>query len=129
MQKVLAILLLFCLSLQCTVKLGIVAWFKINQDYIAKNICINRDKPQMKCNGKCHLKKQLKKVENDGSASGKDVPTKLDKVELTTFIIPQFTSFHIAGYTQPGIYNPVQQRMYGINALASVFHPPLSIVA
>jgi len=33
--------------------------FYINQDYIAKNLCVNRDKPMMHCNGKCHLKKKL----------------------------------------------------------------------
>jgi len=37
--------------------------FKINQDYIAKVLCINREKPSKGCNGKCHLKKQLKKTE------------------------------------------------------------------
>ncbi|MCW3466309.1 hypothetical protein [Chitinophaga nivalis] len=34
--------------------------YYLNQSYIAKNLCINRDKPQLHCNGKCHLKKQLK---------------------------------------------------------------------
>jgi len=34
--------------------------FKINQEYIARVLCENKDKPEMKCNGKCHLNKQLK---------------------------------------------------------------------
>lgn len=34
--------------------------FYLNQDYIAKNWCVNRDKPAMRCNGKCHLGKQLR---------------------------------------------------------------------
>lgn len=37
--------------------------FELNKDYITKNLCVNRNKPQMHCNGKCHLKKQLAKEE------------------------------------------------------------------
>ena len=39
--------------------------FAINQDYIAKFLCINQDKPEMNCGGKCHLMKQLEKQEKE----------------------------------------------------------------
>lgn len=41
----------------------VTSWW-LNRDYIARVLCVNRDKPQMHCNGKCHLAKQLKAVEN-----------------------------------------------------------------
>lgn len=28
----------------------------MNKEYITKQFCINIDKPELKCNGKCHLK-------------------------------------------------------------------------
>jgi len=31
--------------------------FKINQSNIIENFCVNKERPQMKCNGKCYLKK------------------------------------------------------------------------
>lgn len=34
--------------------------FYLNQEYIVKNLCVNRNKPAMHCNGKCHLSKKLK---------------------------------------------------------------------
>ncbi|WP_145667123.1 hypothetical protein [Chitinophaga polysaccharea] len=37
--------------------------FYLNQEYIAKNLCVNRNKPAMHCNGKCHLSKKLKEEE------------------------------------------------------------------
>lgn len=40
-------------------------YFWWNQKQIAKEYCINQNKPKLKCNGKCHLAKQLAKVEND----------------------------------------------------------------
>ena len=40
----------------------ILASFKINQDYIAKNLCVNQDKPELNCAGSCHLKENLEKA-------------------------------------------------------------------
>jgi hypothetical protein len=39
--------------------------YAINYDYISKVLCINKDKPELKCNGKCHLMKELAKTEDD----------------------------------------------------------------
>ncbi len=35
--------------------------YALNQDYIAEFLCVNKDKPQLQCNGKCHLAKQIEK--------------------------------------------------------------------
>ena len=36
--------------------------YELNKKYIAEVLCENKDKPEMHCNGHCHLKKQLKKA-------------------------------------------------------------------
>ena len=36
--------------------------YLINKEFIAKELCENKDKPALKCHGKCHLEKQIKKV-------------------------------------------------------------------
>lgn len=40
--------------------LGVLAWFKVNQVYIAANLCENRDRPEKGCNGNCVLEKNLR---------------------------------------------------------------------
>jgi hypothetical protein len=40
-------------------KTGMVISYHINKTYIAKVLCKNKKTPQMQCNGKCQLKKQL----------------------------------------------------------------------
>lgn len=45
--------------------------YVINYDYISKVLCENKTKPQLKCNGKCYLMKQL----SQSSTSEKSVPT------------------------------------------------------
>jgi hypothetical protein len=46
-------------------RLGIILAFKINQDYITAAFCVNKDKPEMHCNGKCVLAKKLKNAEQN----------------------------------------------------------------
>ena len=44
-----------------------------NYDYIAKVLCENKTKPELKCNGKCHLMKEL------ASQAEKDTPLQNNK--------------------------------------------------
>jgi len=39
--------------------LGYLAYYELNIDYIVETYCINKDKPVLQCNGKCHLASQL----------------------------------------------------------------------
>src|SRR5436190_8180444 len=62
--------------------------FKMNQDFITKNICENRYRPKLKCNGNCVLMKKLKQQEKEEQNS--PVPVKL---ELSTVIISSRSFF------------------------------------
>ena len=46
--------------------------FLVHQDEVIALFCINKDKPEIKCNGKCHLSKQLLD-EASSSSNEKDV--------------------------------------------------------
>lgn len=35
--------------------------YELNKEYIKENLCINRDKPEMHCEGKCYLQSQIQK--------------------------------------------------------------------
>ena len=39
--------------------------YAINYDYISKVLCINKDKPELECNGKCQLMKKLEKQQEE----------------------------------------------------------------
>jgi hypothetical protein len=45
--------------------------YKINEDFIAKNLCENRNKPTCCCHGKCYLGKQLANEENQQQSPDK----------------------------------------------------------
>ena len=62
MKKVFSILMA-TLILLITFQRGlIVIHFKLNQDYIEKNYCVNKTKPKLQCQGQCQLKKELQKT-------------------------------------------------------------------
>jgi len=39
--------------------------YAINYDYISKVLCINKDKPELSCNGKCQLMKRIEKQQQE----------------------------------------------------------------
>lgn len=61
----LAALLLAVILSPTAYQTGYLAYFYANQASIAQKYCINKDKPQLKCNGKCHLAKQLGNDQSD----------------------------------------------------------------
>jgi len=61
--------------------------YLINKDYIAKNLCVNKDKPKSCCKGKCHLIKQLNKANSQQENEKKELPKRLQFKQLQDFII------------------------------------------
>lgn len=59
MKKSILFILLLSFLYQNTSSIWIITSFYINQDYIAKNVCINRFDAIPVCNGKCFLKEEL----------------------------------------------------------------------
>lgn len=58
---IVALLFVFTINFKSFVT---VSYF-VNQAEIIELFCINKEKPQLKCDGKCHLATQLTEVEND----------------------------------------------------------------
>lgn len=47
--------------------------FELNREYIAAELCVNRDVPESGCNGQCYLMKKLKQAQQDDQ--GTDRPS------------------------------------------------------
>ena len=54
--------MLTAFSLRPAYYIGQLLYFELNIDYIIETYCVNKDKPQLQCNGKCQLAKQLQMV-------------------------------------------------------------------
>ncbi|WP_111307653.1 hypothetical protein [Confluentibacter sediminis] len=94
-------------------------------DYIKNELCINKDKPILKCNGKCFLKKQLAKAsESENSKDKKHIsvetsivffqPIKKDFCFRTLLHTIKLKTFSING--------DLSYSYLGVN---SIFRPPM----
>jgi len=62
-KTILAHILIFTTLAANVGQLFVYAGFELNQNYIISELCVNRDKPQLHCNGKCYLMRKLKQAE------------------------------------------------------------------
>lgn len=64
-MKYFAVILLFvALTIVLFTKTIVWVYYQYNIEYIKKELCVNKNKPRMNCNGKCYLAKQIKKAES-----------------------------------------------------------------
>jgi hypothetical protein len=90
MHRIAVISFLFLLSSPVLIKTAVLSWFMWNKAEIIAEQCINRDKRENKCNGKCYLTKQLKKIDNPGHNQEPALPVRLwEKAETSLFILPE----------------------------------------
>ncbi len=104
---------------------AVVGLFRINKDYIAKNLCENRKQPQKKCCGSCYLKKQLKKVDNqDDRNQTSPNNVKVEKSEWVA-ILPVSIPLVVIGQTEQKLKH-VSAYNEGavVHVVQSIFHPP-----
>lgn len=67
--------------------------YAVNKDNIAKNLCINRDKPKSCCEGKCHLKKELSKSDTSSETTTKNSTKKPQQKQINEFLKAQIRSY------------------------------------
>ena len=63
--------------------------YVIFKDYIAENLCINKDKPASCCEGKCFREKQVKVVneaDQEDNTSDKSLPVPSQNKEIKEFL-------------------------------------------
>ncbi len=93
MKKWGAILLVFLLLLNIFNNATIFVLYKINQAKITELFCINKDKPELQCNGKCHLKEVIKEQQKEK----KELPfsTNLETRQVVLLFVQQLSTIEI----------------------------------
>ncbi|MCA0132945.1 hypothetical protein [Winogradskyella alexanderae] len=85
-HKITALFLTFVLLANSINNVVIVTDFVINQDFIAKTLCIQKEE-QKGCNGKCQLRKELVQNNTDGNS---DAPSQnSNRTRLDVFVISE----------------------------------------
>lgn len=114
------IFLLLLIFVQSFVSLVYDIDFWLNKDYIAANLCVNKDKPQMHCNGKCFLAKEKQDAEKQSQQPNSD---KKDKFEIQPFFLPETTSVNCINVSI-GILYGNEKNVLLTGYTNKLFHPP-----
>lgn len=78
------------MSLQCFYKLGVIAYYNLNRDYIAEVLCVNKERQMGVCHGQCFLKRNLDLTEKSAS-DNREVPATKQQMEFPLFLISELT--------------------------------------
>lgn len=102
-------------------KLIVCINFELNRDFIAKNLCVKKEEPKNCCQGKCHLKKQLdKQDENEKSAPVKSTK---EVVETQFYYGQQQVNISYGLFYLQKIHTPYKFPELLLQ-VSSIFHPP-----
>ena len=98
--------------------------YAVNKDYIAKNLCENRSRPTLHCNGKCQLMKKmaLEEDQSNKTNSGSSVA----KAPFTDVLFnAAFTLTQLTTSASDFSYNDFYLVAIPSSFHSSIFHPPL----
>lgn len=97
----------------------------VNYDYIVTELCENKAKPELKCNGKCHLAKELASASDSDTANSKDKKIVTQQYELVYFQEIEIINFNIPfSNLTPQILNSYTDNYIHLG-IDSTFHPPI----
>lgn len=119
MKHLISILLVLSFLTQNISKLIIVINFRINQEYIAKNLCEKKDEVDNCCHGKCELKKEL--AEEDKKENLPATPFK-DKFEKQNYYSPSISVLASDQTEDKPNFNYISD--LSSTGLTEIFHPP-----
>ncbi|MFM1879258.1 MAG: hypothetical protein RLZZ241_2124 [Bacteroidota bacterium] len=93
--------------------------YLMNRDYIAEVFCINKDKPELSCNGQCYLMKTLKEKQQQDNS--KVPPINLQEYPIGFFNILEITAILVPVPVQEFTTHPSEKIA---SFKAAIFHPP-----
>jgi len=95
------------------------AYYFIDQEGFIAEYCVNIDKPELKCNGKCHLKDVAKK-----DATNDKAPSKMISTKDVTFFIQEREKLEFGYITYTRKRLKKYSNLYSYLKEYSLYHPP-----
>jgi hypothetical protein len=104
--------------------------FYFNQKEIAAKECVNKNRPEMHCNGKCYLAIQLKKADAELESQKEKQQgsySNLKIIEGASYIPNEKIFFELnSSYKNVSKHNYIYNNTYKLEFHFPIFHPPVS---
>ncbi len=98
--------------------------YAVNYDYIVKVLCINKNRPEIHCNGKCYLSKELAKTNDSESSPFQKLKNSGQKI-LDIYILPAITEIRTPEKRPFFNFNFTYETAYSFLFLTHIFKPPV----
>lgn len=102
---------------------GTIAYYQVNRTYIARVLCENRDRPQLKCDGQCYLVKKLKAQQDKQDKETTERVQNTPLAQLFCQINPSFLFQPFWVLLPSTRFSVFTLRAY-VGPLTPLFHPP-----
>ncbi len=123
-KKILPLSLVLVMLAQAFIKTGVVVYYYTNQSDIVQNLCVNRNKPELTCAGKCMLDTWMKKADNGDDTKSPGAPTFKQVQDIVLFFeTPAVFLLFLDGITGKSATPVVPEDMCSIFP-EDIFHPP-----
>lgn len=100
--------------------------FELRRDYIVANLCVNRNRPQLKCDGKCYLAKRIAETK-------KQEESRAEQDYLASLIYQVMETRSSFAFDPPAVSHTFPEKVsfrYASHLKAKllsedIFHPPI----
>ena len=128
LKRTLTFLMLVAVLNQTFNTVSTLVAFQMNRQYIAEMLCVNKNRPEMNCNGKCVLMQRVQSEVDKAQAKGQQMLQNLIEHEVVLFFenwdfnleseqnLPNFRCHSIITMS-----DQCRHQFY----LSDIFHPPL----
>ena len=124
-KSYIALLLLALISVKTLLVPVVYLDFELRKDFIIQNLCENRFKPQLNCNGQCHLAKKLHKIaEDNATKETQKQGASMKKILEETFEATPLFSYELGFENLSLKSNYFYQLAHPQGFTLLIFHPP-----
>lgn len=107
--------------------MGQYSYYQLNIDYIIETYCVNKDKPVLQCNGKCHLSKQLDLASTTDSESNEGAINLLSESFFPVYFQSNDNvTFNDSNFSFKSTFNHYYLNRYIFENKKRLFRPPIS---
>jgi hypothetical protein len=125
-NKYIALILLFLISVKTLIVPAVYLDFEFRKDYIIKNLCENRFKPQLKCNGACYLAQKLNKLAEDKATNETNNHShSIKKVMEEVYDVKEYLVFSLFEKIESTATNSFCNILLPNGSNLLIFHPPI----
>lgn len=102
-----------------------LAEYAVNYNYIVKTLCANKNKPELHCNGKCYLSKELAKANSDAESTPFNKIKNSGQKILDIYTLPEIIEVTFKGKIIVSHSHFIYETGYSFLFLTPIFKPPV----